>query len=342
VRTDKMRCLCFAVSLFLLFLPGSSGASSTDVCLGSEYKGNYVWGVAMNLAWNELSESVLHQRLRLNTNDAAALEMVDKLNRSPFRKKDLDKESYYIKSGFGQKTVELINAESSRKFPGKSFGDLELSLTPTDIIAYAYFLKKVEYVTKFDGKKVRFGAKTAVNGFYAKDRSQKNNIRVLQYVDDDHFIISLKLKHNGDQLFVAKGFDMSNPGDAVSGIKQYNRNNPAAINPADRFEMPKLHLDHRREYSDLIDKPLANSGYEDFIIKQMFERIKFDMDQIGARVENEAVIITGRTGMGKRVERPKYRNFILDKPFWVVMQRRTGSNPYFILGVRNGELMEKE
>jgi len=215
---------------------------------------------------------------------------------------------------------------------------LELNLAPTDIIAYAYFLKKVEYVTKFEGRKVYFG-RSMVNGFYAKDKGQKNNIRVLQYLDDDHFIIVLGLKNNGDQLFLAKGFDMSNPGDAISGIKQYNRGNPGAIHAEDRFEMPKLHLDNRREYADLIGKSLANKGYEDFIIKEMFEKIKFDMDQIGARVENEAVVVTGRGG-GRRIERPKYRNFILDKPFWVVMQRKAGSNPYFLLGVKNTELME--
>jgi len=40
-------------------------------------------------------------------------------------------------------------------------------------------------------------------------------------------------------------------------------------------------------------------------------------------------------------EPEKSKNLILDKPYWVVMQRANSQNPYFILGVNNTELMEK-
>ena len=111
--------------------------------LGSDYKGNYVWGGAMNLAWNELNENILKEKLQLNTDDKIALEMALKLNNAPFSKSDLDEESYYIKSGYGQSTVDEINRESKKKFPSKNFGDLEMNLAPRDNISYAYFLKEV-------------------------------------------------------------------------------------------------------------------------------------------------------------------------------------------------------
>lgn len=66
--------------------------------LGSEYKGNYVWGGAMNLAWTELNENILHEKLKLKTNDIVALKMVDAFNNPVFSKKDLDEKSYYVKS----------------------------------------------------------------------------------------------------------------------------------------------------------------------------------------------------------------------------------------------------
>jgi hypothetical protein len=40
----------------------------------------------MNLAWNELNENILHEKLQLNTDDEIALEMVSKLNDAPFSK----------------------------------------------------------------------------------------------------------------------------------------------------------------------------------------------------------------------------------------------------------------
>jgi hypothetical protein len=142
---QQKKILLLLILVLIVFLSGWAGGSNMDHYLGSEYKGNYVWGGAMNLAWNELNENILHEKLRLNTYDKKALEMVDKLNHSPFTRNDLDEKSYYIKSGFGQETVDLINEESRQKFPGKRLLDLELKLAPTEIISYAYFLKEVEY-----------------------------------------------------------------------------------------------------------------------------------------------------------------------------------------------------
>ncbi len=69
----------------------------------------------------------------------------------------------------------------------------------------------------------------------------------------------------------------------------------------------------------------------------MFENIKFDMDHKGARVENEAAM-AGGAGMGPQA---KVKRFILYKPFGVVMKRKNSRYPYFMLGVRNTELMKK-
>ena len=87
----------------------------------------------MNLAWNELNENILHEDLQLATDDKIALEMVEKLNDPPFSRNDLDEESFYIKSGYGQKTVDLINLESRAKFPEKSFEDLDIKLNPRPV-----------------------------------------------------------------------------------------------------------------------------------------------------------------------------------------------------------------
>lgn len=43
--------------------------------LWSNYKWNYVWWWSMNLAWNELNENILREKLQLDTNDKIALEI---------------------------------------------------------------------------------------------------------------------------------------------------------------------------------------------------------------------------------------------------------------------------
>ncbi len=306
--------------------------------LGSEYKENYVWGGAMNLAWNETNENILHEKLQLKTDDKIALEMAEKFNNPIFTKNDLDDKSYYIKSGYGQTTVETINKESKNKFPNKSFDDLKMELSPMDIISYAYFLKEVEYKAVFEKKDVSFDGQK-VKGFYAKEKSQRDNVKIIRYESDDKFIVSLQLKDESDQLILAKGYDMTNPQTVVNEINQNNKGYLSTIGESDRFEAPKLHLDHHRDYVELIKKYLANKGFEKYLIAQMFENIKFDMDEKGARVENEAAIAMVPTALPGKQEKPK--NFILDKPYWVAMQRKNSQNPYFILGVKNTELMEK-
>jgi hypothetical protein len=306
--------------------------------LGSDYKGNYVWGGAMNLAWTELAKNIIKEDIQLNTQDKIALEMVSKLNDAPFSKNDLDEESYYIKSGYGQSTVDAINRESEKKFPSKSFGDLKMSLAPTDIISYAYFLKEVEYETKFEKDIVSFN-RQKVKGFIADNEAQRENVKIIKYENDDKFIIKLQLKNKSDELILAKGYDMKNPQDVVNEINTNNKVYLPTIGESDRFKAPKLHLDHHRDYVELIGKYLANKGFETYFIAQMFENIKFDMDEKGARVENEAVILTKGLAM---MEAEKPKNFILDKPYLVVMKRTDSQNPYFILGVNNAKLMDVE
>jgi hypothetical protein len=48
-----------------------------------------------------------------------------------------------VKAGFGQETVAKINTEAKKKFPQKSFSDLQMKLGPQDLIAYAYLFKNL-------------------------------------------------------------------------------------------------------------------------------------------------------------------------------------------------------
>ncbi len=304
--------------------------------LGSYYKGNYVWGGAMNLAWNELNEAILREKLKLSTDDKTALEMVSKLNNSPFSKIDLDEESYYIKSGYGQSTVDEINRESKKKFPSKPFKDLQIELSSNDIISYAFFSKEVEYETSFENNSTMFNGKK-VKGFIANTEEQRKNVRIIKYENDDKFIIKLQLKDVNDELILAKGYDMADPQGIVNEIAENNKPYLLAIGETDRFLAPKVKLDYHRDYDELIGKKISNNGFTNYHITQMFENIKFEMDEKGARVANEAVMI-----MGKGMNLEEQKNFILDKPYWIVMKRASSRNPYFILGLNNSELMDLE
>lgn len=310
---------------------------------GSDHQGNYVWGGAMNLAWTELADNIVKDTIRLATDDKAVLNTLDKLNHPVITRKDLDEASYYIKSGFGPKTQDIINRESKKKFPSKSFTDLKYNLGETDIISYAYFLKQVEYLTRFKKQDVSFLRKM-VKGF-AADEESNQNIFILKYENEDKFLIGIKLKDSKDQIFLAKGYPMESPDEVIKMLgdkvpvqtsEQYNLGLP--MREGDVFQAPFLSLSHERDYQEMLGKVLQNSieGRE-YYIDVMKEKIKFDMDEKGARVENEAVIVMRETAMPIQ---QKQKIMMLDKPYWVVMKRYDSNNPYFILGVRNTELMQ--
>jgi hypothetical protein len=210
-------------------LPPSS-TSSTIGSTGSLHQGNYVWGGAMNLAWNELVDSFnSRQPLNLSVNNDLGRREAASFNSRPFTTNDLSSDSYYVKSGYGQSTVNQINQEVRQKFPQKSFSDLTVQLGSRDIISYAYFIKEVQYVNPFDKQVSGFyfipntGQSTQVQAFKANTAVQRNNIEIVNYRNDDDFILKFKLKQPNDELYVIKGNSNRQPQEIaqlVSGPSQ--------------------------------------------------------------------------------------------------------------------------
>ncbi len=102
--------------------------------------------------------------------------------------------------------------------------------------------------------------------------------------------------------------------------------------------MPIVDLDVERQYKELIGSPVVSGKLQGYAISVMLEKIKFKIDEVGAKVENQAVITLKKMAMMPSKEVPK--RLILDKPFWVVM-RQKGKHPYFITHINNESYMMK-
>ena len=63
----------------------------------------------MNLAWTQLEKDIIKEPLDLLAKDDLGKRMVLNFKDTKFTTKDLVEESYYVKSGYGQNTVEVIN-----------------------------------------------------------------------------------------------------------------------------------------------------------------------------------------------------------------------------------------
>ena len=103
----------------------------------------------MNLCWNELKQKMIKEDIKLKTEDQAALQTAQKFNKTTFTVKDMHPSCWYVKAGFGNKTVNQINDECSKKFPDKTTKKLEANLPEDGVISFAYFLKDLKFPFPF-------------------------------------------------------------------------------------------------------------------------------------------------------------------------------------------------
>lgn len=120
-----------------------------------------------------------------------------------------------------------------------------------------------------------------VEGIETSDSDQRENIIVLKYVDDDHFIIKIRLKDENDELILAKGYDMKKTDIVLKDIQE-NAKEQEVINDDEYFAMPKLHVNYRAEYPEIVNILVKNSILVDpTYIKNMVEIIQFELDEEG-------------------------------------------------------------
>ena len=87
--------------------------------------------------------------------------------------------------------------------------------------------------------------------------------------------------------------------------------------------MPIVSLDAKRNYDQMIGLKFKNEELSQYFIAAMFEAVKLNIDQSGAKVENEAVMILTR-GATINFDR---KIISLNEDFWVVMKEE-GKSPY--------------
>ena len=317
---------------------------------GSLYKKNYVYGAGMNLAWNELKEKIFHEDLQFAGADGKIVALAQSFNHPGVSRQDVDEGGYYVKAGLGQETVETINRELALQFPHSSFQALQLKLAPRDFIAYAALFQDVRYVVPFTGTDIFFSEMDAhqgtfegttpiqVRAFRAETQEQKANIDILSYADDQHFVLRLKLQQSDEEIILAKGFQEMGASQVVKMLQADFPKKGTQLQEEDYFHMPILRLDHSYSYDDFVGKNFSNKGFEDYMIASMSERILFSMDEKGAKIENQA-LMGAPSAIQETGPKPKY--LFLDRPFWVMMKRRSSLKPYFILGVNTTDVMMK-
>jgi hypothetical protein len=305
--------------------------------IAGDFKGNYIWSGAMNLAWNELCTKVTQGKPSYVGQDPTSERIVRVYNHSGFSSIDLDSSSFLVKTGLGPQVFKTVRREMKERFPKGKLKIPEIPVRSDELFLFAYLLKALEFEVPFDSGTVDFLGKP-VKGFCAKSYLKRKNVEIMDYTSDDQFLLRIKLAQPVDQLWLAKGLTMDTPNEVLKALNRIQKSNPERMRDDDHFQAPNLKMDFNRELLPKNGIDLKDSGDMTLHIADMQEWITFEMDAVGARVENLARIGPIPTAISPPGPLPK--NLLLNKPYWVIMKRKDSPRPYLILGVRNTAMMK--
>lgn len=300
---------------------------------------NIVYCPTFQMAWDEF-KNVIGGDILLSGKPALA----DRLN-SGFPVKDsISPDSYLSMAGYGQKTVDRINAALKEKFKD-SAPQVKENIAPSDIIAYSYLGKNLCFLNAFENIKmpIRFTSGTneySVNAFGINSNSKKYNdlskqVWIYDYKSDNDFIVKLSTKDDLDEIILAKvAPDKSLYKTYNSVMERINASRPQNFNPEDSLVIPKLDFNIDHNYTEFEGKDLLNPGFEGYTILKAYQRTRFRLDENGAKLASEATIIAYTS-----IHEPKA--LVFDGPYMVILKEKDAANPYLMLWVDNPELMSK-
>lgn len=138
----------------------------------------------------------------------------------------------------------------------------------------------------FNGKKV--------SSFYGENQHQKEQVLVHQYESEFSFMVEIQGKGSKDSLFLIKNKKVKTVEDAIKMASEGIIKHPTPLKKDDVFEMPVVKLNAKRSFEEMVGLKFKNQELSQYFIRKMYEQIKLNIDESGAKVENEAVIIASR------------------------------------------------
>jgi ankyrin repeat protein len=270
------------------------------------------------------------------------LAWVDELNRRSFTKAELSEENYYTKSGrLSPRLKEEIQQALKTKF-GKSSGLLEhMDWSGQGFLVYAMLKKEFQFVNQFadEGKDFFIGSKKKVSYF---GTNEDPSIEVQFYHNKHDFAVTLNTKQ-GDRVHLYRTDERGTLAELYAKFQQkakaYTGNRD--FTDMDSFKAPKLDFKSMREFTELYRRRIeAPKQRTDIEIKQALETLEFEMDEVGAKVKSEAVIMGGYTGIPdfeQEFEKPRY--FYVTGPYAMFIEE-SGKQPYLAMYITDAEKLQ--
>jgi hypothetical protein len=281
-------------------------------------KKNNIYSVTMLYAWNEIRTSLAN-----NITIDKGLEDLTLLNNSNSFI-DVLKQNEYI-----------VNTE----------------ITEFEIKAKAEFSKMLPFEIPFEKDfEILFNEKeVAAFGCYGPGYEFQEQMDILYYESDDHFVVQLNpidkehslILYKTNKTFSSMSAYLKTLNNVIELGKQEMKTEENSwkydFNDDDVLKIPKFSFNISTDYSTLVDNTFTTPQNK-FKVLKAWQRTAFHLDEGGAIIESAAAM--DAAAMEEEMTTPK--KLIFDKPFLILSKRVDAQHPYFCMWVANTELMIKK
>lgn len=297
-----------------------------------------VFTPAFQLLWSDLGELVAKKKINFRGIDPKVAYV---LNANKFTTNDISEESYY--KIVAPKSYELkakIQREIFEKFGETSevLDDIDWqSKGINEYILYSLLIKNVEFPVEFDvlNNQSFNGSKEMYKFFGTKEynRELASQIKPLFYLNDWDYAVSLETK-SGDRVILYRTKSQQNVYDIYAQM-DVKTNKYLKFAKGDELKVPFISVDEKIQYDGICNKKILGTKY---IIAKAIDDIKFNLDNKGANLRNEAIMDVVEMSMPIPRKGVKYD---FSKSFVLFMVEKDKSLPYFALRINDGRFLVK-
>lgn len=305
---------------------------------------NIIYCSSFQLAWDKVKSDVFKEDVKL----ANQPQIVNYLNSNVIGRNISENNRVtmagYIKDGI----VSKINKELSDKFGSQKKFDYDGSNSDKAILAYGYLFKNLKFSKNFNDLNLSFIADNSGErvGCFGIDpdsdcdyREQlSRQIKIVDYTNDDDFIIQLCTTSQDDEVILAKITPQKNLDECVKYV-----NSRIANGHLEKFNfdcdilwIPTLSFNITHKYNELINKIVINKGFEQYYIQEARQDIAFQLNKSGIVLESESQMAYAASAIQVS------KKLVFDKPFLIFLREKGEKSPYFAAWIGNTELMDKD
>ncbi len=304
---------------------------------------NQVWVGTFQLVWNDsVNELVKHPIEFVGYKSV----MAENLNRQDFTTEDISENSYYKKWGLASPELKSeIEAGIKEKFNETSdiLDMFDWNPEPEKYFLYAMLKKDFQYIARFDKlEDAEFKGSEGLVKYFGIDKNSsealRHTVHVLYYNNPNDFALTLRSKQ-GDIIYLYRTDDNK----PLSGLytdmtaKTESYRGSRRLSKEDEFKAPNIEFKSEREFPELYNKPIKNSG---FIISKAVETVQFKMDEAGVELKSEAAMMQEKA-MVANIHNTKPRYFYFNSRYIIFIQEEGKTKPYFAMKIEDAKKLQK-